>query len=540
MEKYDYIVVGAGSAGCVLANRLSASGEHQVLLLEAGGPDKHPFIQIPGAYAKLFKKSIDWGFWTEPQQHVDGRKIYLPRGKTLGGCSSTNAMAYVRGNHADYDAWAALGNPGWSYREVLPYFMRSENFEQAGEVPQGYHGQGGELNVTYPKIFRTPFASAFLEACEAQGIPRNPDYNGEVQAGASFFQFTIKDGARHSSADAFLRPALSRPNLHVLTHARVLKLNVASGRVTGLDYRDQQGNVHTLRAEREVVLSAGAFQSPQLLLLSGIGNGAELKTAGIDCVHELPGVGKNLQDHLFYAVSARAKQQQGINHYLKPLSQLWAFIQFKLARKGGLTIGPLESVAFVDIEDKGGPANFQFHFAPMHIGEDYDYDMYDLATFPKDDGYTILPTLLQPKSRGAVSLRSANPMDDPLIDPNFLSDRDDLAKLVKGGKIAMEIMHQAPFEKHRKKIVMPSEYKTDADWERHIKRSMETVYHPVGTCKMGQDEMAVVDERLRVRGLEGLRVADASIMPLIMSGNTNAPVYMIAEKAADMILNPEN
>lgn len=540
MKTFDYIIIGAGSAGCVLANRLSADPKNKVLLLEAGGKDKDFLIKVPGAYGKLFRKSYDWGFWTEPQAHINNRRIYLPRGKTLGGCSSTNAMAYVRGNKDDYDGWAALGNPGWSFQDVLPYFIKSEHHEQVGQVDKGFHGQGGELNVTFPTKFQTPFAAAFQAACVEQGIPRNRDYNGETQAGTSFFQFNIKNGSRHSAATAFLKPAMQRPNLVVETNARVRRITLENGRAKGVEYIDGKRNVVKVGSEREVIASAGAFQSPQLLMLSGIGDPALLKKHNVKCQHALPGVGKNLQDHLFFAVSATAQQNKGINHYLKPIPQLLALANFAIAKKGAFTIGPLEAVAFIDIFGKGGTANFQFHFAPLHIGKGYDYDAYDLSTYPRNDGFTILPSLLQPKSRGTVELRSADPLGEPLIKPNFLSEPEDLEQLVQGCKIALDIIQSEAFAPYRKEIVAPLDWSSDAAIKTHILNSVETIYHPVGTCKMGVDDMAVVDPQLRVRGIEGLRVIDASIMPKIMTGNTNAPVYMIAEKGADMILNPEN
>ena len=535
MEAYDYIIIGAGSAGCVLANRLSADPTNKVLLLEAGRPDSNPNIHMPGAYGKLHKSKDNWGFWTEEQAHAHNRKIYLPRGKTLGGSSSVNAMIYVRGNKADYDHWASLGNTGWSHEEVLPYFIRSEHHEQYHEVDQDHHGQGGELNVTFPTRFTTPFLDAFLQSCEAVGIPKNPDYNGKNQEGASASQCTIKNGQRHSGAVAFLKPVLNRPNLTALTGAHVTKVVLEGKKAVAVAF-ERKGKPYRFKANREVIVSAGAFQSPQVLMLSGIGDRAALQAHGIECLHELSGVGKNLQDHLFFPVSCKTDLQAGINQYLKVWNQLKEAAKFFISKQGAFTASLLEGVAFLDINKQHNPANFQLHFVPLWSGIDYDYDAYDLSSLPREDGFMILPTLLQPKSRGHVTLRSANPQDAPVIQPNFLSEEADLDQLVAGFKLAMEIIDQQPMKQYITTYGPPADRQSGASLREHIRKTAETVYHPVGTCKMGNDDEAVVDAQLKVHGIENLRVVDASIMPTIVSGNTNAPVYMIAEKAADMIL----
>jgi choline dehydrogenase len=535
--KFDFIIIGAGSAGCVLANRLSENPNHQVLLLEAGGPDKKLEVHIPGAYSKLNRTEVDWAFETEPQVHVLNRRMFLPRGKTLGGSSSTNAMAYVRGNRADYDEWAALGNQGWSYADVLPYFRKSEHNEQAEQLDRGYHGTGGLLNVTFAQAYRTPVAPAFVEACQSVGIPTNHDYNGAEQKGAGYFQFTIKDQKRHSTAAAFLKPATKRPNLRVITQALTQRILLENDRAVGVEFQTGRHTTQKAYASREVILSAGAFQSPQLLMLSGIGPQAELTKHGLQVKKHLPGVGQNLQDHLFTGVSSLCSVKNATaNHALKPLNQLKYLAQFLLFKKGPFTISPLEANAFWKITDGPDPVDVQFHFAPVHMGSDYQADFYNPDTFPHTDGYSILPTLLKPQSVGYVGIRSANAADAPVIQPNFLSAEADQMLLLKGTKMAIEMMESSAFDHLRQVLHLPVKRSSDDELMQHIRQMVETVYHPVGTCKMGHDDMAVVDDHLRVHGIEGLRVADASVMPRIVSGNTNAPVIMIGEKAADLIL----
>ena len=535
MRSFDYIIIGAGSAGCVLANRLSASGNHQVLVLEAGGKVKDPLVNIPGAYGRLFKKKYDWGFWTEEQKHVNGRKIYLPRGKILGGCSSTNAMAHVRGNRLDYDLWADQGNKGWGFKDVLPYFIKSENNRQFSKLNKEHHGQDGELIVTYNEKFQTPFSTAFIDACQEYGIPFNEDSNGSSQDGVGRFQFNIRNGERHSGFEAFLKPAMIRPNVEVITNARVSRLLVKDSHVSGVEFYKNNNKLQVAVAKYEVILSAGSYQSPQILMLSGIGDPQQLEEHRIPCNHALFGVGKNLQDHLFFPVGCKATRQLGLNHVLKPWNTALEFARYFLQKRGPLSISPLEAVAFTSVDSDR--VNLQFHFSPMHIGTGYDYDLYDLSTYPTTDGFTLLPTLLKPKSRGEVRLRSNDPFDAPEVQPNFLSEKEDLDLLVKGAKIALEILDQPSMKPFVDLIESPPGFDSEAEIADHIRKSVETVYHPVGTCKMGNGKEAVVNDQLQVHGLSGLRVIDASIMPEIVSGNTNAPVYMIAEKGADMILS---
>jgi choline dehydrogenase len=531
---YDYIIIGAGSAGCVLANRLSENPNHKVLLLEAGGPDKKMEIHIPAAYSKLNRTEVDWAFETVPQKHVLDRKMYLPRGKALGGCSSTNAMAYIRGNKEDYNEWARMGCEGWSYDEVLPYFVKSEHNEQ---IDNAYHGQGGPLNVTFAQKFKTPVAEAFVKACIEQGIAPNNDFNGATQAGAGPFQFTIKDQKRCSTAVAYLKPVLSRSNLTVITFAHTKQILIENDRAVGVEFITGKNTTQTAKATKEVLLSAGAYGSPQLLMLSGIGNAEELKKHGIALKKHLPGVGQNLQDHLFSGISCLATVPTA-NNSLSAMGQIKALAQYLILKKGPLTISPLEANAFLKVHTGPDPVDMQFHFAPVHGGDDYDkMDFYNPDTFPHTGGYTILPTLLKPKSIGFVGLNSTNPLDAPLIDPQFLSHEDDVATLLKGMRKGMEVMDAAAFDAYRKSHLLPPDRSSDEAILFHTKKVLETVYHPVGTCKMGTDESSVVNPALQVHGIEGLRVIDASIMPRIIAGNTNATSIMIGEKGADLVAN---
>jgi choline dehydrogenase len=532
---YDYIIIGAGSAGCVLANRLSEDSSVKVLLLEAGERDTKLEIHIPAAYGKLNYTKVDWSYYTEPQTHVDNRKMYQPRGKTLGGSSSTNAMAYVRGNRQDYEDWAAMGAKGWDYDSVLPYFKKSENHEQ---IENDYHARGGFLNVTFAQQFRTPLADAFVAGCVEQGIPETKDYNGAEQLGASPFQFTIKDGKRHSTAQAFLKPVLDRKNLTVVTGAHVKRIVIENNRATGVETL-KNGASQTFNAQREVLLSAGAFGSPQILMLSGIGSKEELSKHNIALKKELEGVGKNLHDHLMFGISNLSTWKGTLNNVLKPLNQVKHLLNFLINKKGPFTISPLEANAFL----KSGPSvlqpDIQFMFVPGHMGNAESRakgtDIYKPDSYPSMDGFTILPVLLHPKSRGYVALRSANPLDAPIIQPNYLQEESDRILLIKAFKIARKVMASEAFKPFTKSIFYPEKAETDEAILQHIKDTLECVYHPVSTCRMGEDAMSVVDVRLRVHGIASLRVIDGSVMPKIVSGNTNAACIMIGEKGADMV-----
>lgn len=528
MEAFDYVIVGAGSAGCLIANRLSRDPALSVCLIEAGRPDSSPSIDMPIGVLKLIgKRDFNWYFDTEPQLHLNGRKLFWPRGKTLGGSSAINGMVYVRGAAEDYDEWEALGAKGWGWSKMLPYFQRHEHNERGADA---FHGEGGELNVA-PPANRHPLGEAFLRAAAEWGLSTNADFNGERQEGAGHFQVTLKRGRRISSARAFLDPVKHRSNLTILTDAHALRVLLEDRRATGVEVRIED-EIRRISAKRETILSGGALNSPQLLLLSGIGAGSAIVPHGLALIHELPGVGHNLQDHLGISIlmKDRTRTSPGLAPGIVP-----AIIKgyFDYRRTGtGLFATTTETGAFVKLAPDSARAEVQLHFMPGKVK-----DHGRKATF----GYGMMLNCcqLRPKSRGFVALHSAEPLAAPAIQPNYLDHPDDLAELLAGLKVGREIL-QAPAMQRVTggvEVAPGAGAQSDDELADYVRREANSIYHPVGTCRMGHDEEAVVDERLRVHGIAGLRVADASIMPRIVGGNTNAPVMAIAEKAAEMILN---
>jgi choline dehydrogenase len=521
---YDYVVVGAGSAGCVMASRLTERSDRSVLVLEAGEPNDKREIDIPLALGELFRSSVDWEYYTEPQPGCAGRRLFWPRGKTLGGSSSINAMIYIRGHPADYDHWADLGNEGWGYDEMLPYFRRSEHFEPAGSK---YHGLGGPLNVAEPRSPRR-LSRQFVDGAAAVGHERNHDFNGERQEGVGLYHLTQKGGQRCSTADAFLKPALDRPNLRAETGAHVTGITFDGDRATGVEFR-QDGVEYRARADREVVVCGGAVDSPKLLMLSGIGDPEHLAEHGIETRADLPGVGRNLQDHLFAFNVYRATEPVTLDD-AENLVNLAKYLLFK---RGPLTSNIAESGGFARTDAGAGgldAPDLQFHFVPAYLMR-HGFDNPE-----EGHGFSIGVTQLRPESRGRVTLRSDDPLASPAIDPRYLTEEPDLDVLVEGIRMAREIASQSAFDGVRGEEVWPGEgVESDEGLAEWARETVETVYHPVGTCRMGDDDMAVVDDELRVHGVEGLRVVDASVMPTIPGGNTNAPTIAVAERAADLM-----
>ncbi len=528
---YDFIIVGGGSAGCVLAHRLSENGKWQVCLIEAGPRDTNPFIRMPiGIIFVLRSRLLNWKFLTIPQPNCAHRKLFWPRGRTLGGSSSINAMCYSRGNPNDYDQWAQLGNEAWSYRDVLPYFLKLENFEPGTNA--AYHHQGGPLNVTEHRYIN-PLVSVFVEAGKQAGYSVIDDFTAENQHGVGYFHVTQKNGQRCSNAHAYLRSAERRNNLTVITHAHVTKILFDGKRATGVRYY-QHGRYVDVFARKEVILAAGSVGSPQLLLLSGVGPRAEIDKHAIQLIHDLPGVGENLQDHLDIHITYLEKTHHAISFHPRWwLRGVADGCKYLFGHKGEFTSNIAQGCGFIKTDASLSTPNLQWHFLPAVETRHAQ----DLRAVFRYYGYTLKTCLLHPKSRGRITLQSADPIAAPLIHPNYLADEQDLNRLVIGFKKARDLLAQPAFAPHRLKEYEPGDkVQTDEEIKAYIRAQAETIYHPVGTCKMGNDAMAVVDAQLRVHGLQSLRIVDASIMPVIVSGNTNAPTTMIAEKGADMIL----
>jgi choline dehydrogenase len=522
----DFVVVGAGSAGCVMAARLSEDPGTSVVLLEAGGEDRNIWIHIPLGYGKTFANpAVNWMFRTEPDAGANGRQIFWPRGKVLGGSSSINGMVYIRGQHEDYDHWRQLGNAGWSFQDVLPYFRRAEDQQSFRDT---FHGQGGPLAVS-DATYNHPICDAFVEAAVDAGYPRNQDFNGASQEGVGYQQTTTRNGRRCSTAVGYLHPARARPNLTVITRATTERVLFEGTRATGVAYhRDGQSQI--VRARREVILCAGAIGSPHILLLSGVGPAAHLAEHGIPVVRDVPGVGQCLQDHYSVAVKLRCKEPITLNDVMmNPLKKLGVGIRYLLRRDGPLTMAAGPVALFARTRPELASPDVKISISPFSS----DNPSTGLHKF---SGFTVIIYQLRPDSRGEIKLKTANPLDAPAMIPNYLSDPNDQRTVVDGLKIIRGLLRDHRFERYIEREHLPGPaVQTDSELLDYARQYGSTVFHPTSTCRMGPDPMAVVDDQLRVRGMEGLRVVDASIMPIVASGNTNAPTIMIAEKAVDMI-----
>lgn len=524
---FDFVVIGAGAAGCVLANRLTASGRHSVLLLEAGGADRSPWIHIPLGYGKLFTNpKMNWLYSSEPQAGAGNRRIAQPRGKVLGGSSSINGLLYIRGQREDYDRWRDFGNAGWGYADVLPYFRKAEDQQRGADE---YHGVGGPLSVSDPSEPH-PLCEAYLAAAEECGYRRNPDFNGAAQEGFGYNQLTLRNGFRSSAATAYLRPARRRGNLTVITRAHATRILFSDKRATGVEYL-RAGNLGSATARREVIVAGGSFNSPQLLQLSGIGQASLLQGFGIRVVADLPGVGMNLQDHYTGRLVYECTEAFTLNDVVGNVARgLAAALRYAFLRKGPLMMGASYATGFLRADPASATPDVQTSISLFSADKAGD----KLHRF---SGFSLTARLLRPESRGSVLIQNTDPLQAPAIRPNYLSAEKDCAVLLAGMKATRRLADTTAMRRYIVREHYPgSSCKSDSDLLDFLRQRGGIAYHPVGTCKMGNDASAVVDDRLRVRELEGLRVVDASIMPTLISGNTLAPAIMIAEKGADMIL----
>jgi choline dehydrogenase-like flavoprotein len=522
--RYDYVVVGAGAAGCAVANRLSADPDTTVLLLEAGGRDWSPLIHMPVGFTKLSGPKVNWGFHTVPQAQLNDRKMYYPQGRTLGGSTSINAMIYIRGQRQDYQAWAELGNDDWSYEKVLPFFRRAEHNERLNDE---FHSSTGAMNVT-EQVQHNPLSKAFVRAAQELGVTFTADFNGAQQEGVGWYDVTQRNARRESASTAYLKPARQRKNLTIQTHSLGTRVLVQDGRAVGLEYT-LKGEPTTVYADREVILSGGAVNSPRLLLLSGIGPADELRALGIDVVHDLPGVGKNLQDHMDVYLTAETTPVS-YNESDRPIKALLAGLQYVTTRTGPVTASVCEAGMFVRSSSDVQTPDIQMHALPAFV---IDHGRMRV----RGHGMTINTCNIRPRSIGQITLRSADPTVEPAIDPNFLADPYDWKVSMEGFRWGREMLETQSFAPFVTREHMPGKHiQSDKEIRDYIRQWAKTDYHPVGSCKMGGDDLAVVDQQLRVHGIAGLRVIDASIMPILISGNTQATSVMIGEKGAQHVL----